>query len=112
MAGIDLKVAADIVILSPVTDYIITGFFLEITAYSGITQDCSVSIGKNATAYDNLWLDQIAVGLNGVGAIYDFPAFGKMVEILSAEVVKMKINTGAVGTTLTARAHMIAYEKP
>jgi len=76
------------------------------TTATAITAPPTAGVGI-AAGEDDIFASQILTGLLAVGNAWRFPSGGKFQIATAGQIVKLGIDTGATGTTLTLDAHVI-----
>ena len=114
--SVDLKTVAATTLYTVTTgkSCVLTSVVLRSTNGSGWSVGMTVSIGTNATDYNNLvssGINQNYSKVTGYADIYDFGDYSTSGYIVtSAEVIKLNVTTGATATTDTVSVDIFGYE--
>ena len=88
---------------------IIYSVVLRCAAASAITDEATISIGVAAGENDVF----SAIKITGVKLVNDswtFPPIGKAIRLLSGNILKLRVNTAATGTSQIIAADVIGYQ--
>ena len=116
-ASIDLKaVAATTLWTVPGgINAVITGLMLRITAITAITVDPEIGVGI-AAGEDDIMYRSPLIGIQSGAADMQFNCAmffgGLQAQVSPADVVKLGVDVGATGTTLTVTADLLGYVIP
>ena len=105
---VDMKVAANTTLFTVPggVSVIANKILVVIDGASAITVDAAASVGFTAATYDNISVNQVLVNMRTVDDVWEFPSFARRVMAQAADVITFKVNTGATGTTLTAKVYL------
>jgi len=78
---------------------------------TAITSDASVSVGSNASAYDDVIADQSLVQFRTTDKGWKIIDFGAFTQAQASSDIKLRVNTAASGTTLDAHVYLLGFLK-
>jgi hypothetical protein len=110
-AGVNGLVTGTTNLFTAPQDAIITGVIVEVTTGTAVTVPPILGVGVASGEADVLF-PALKAGLSATGEVYVDPILGIAVKVASGETVKLGIDTGGTGTTLTLRIHLIGYLIP
>lgn len=87
--------------------FIIDSVIVECTECTALSTEAVVSIGSNASDYNNLISSETLTGLNAIDKFYKKEVTGAKAIIQAAESVFVKINTAMTGTSQTAIFYLL-----
>lgn len=110
VAGINLKTVATTTLYTTPAGHtaVISAIILEITTGTSITVDAKAGVGI-AAGEDDIFSSENLVNTRAAGDVWSFSLKGKARTAPAASAVKLGVDTGATGTTLTATAHVFGF---
>jgi hypothetical protein len=88
---------------------VITSVAVRLTAATAAAGDSIVSVGTNASSYDNIITSSTLTGLDALTETFVIVTGGLIHTAAAAEVVTFNITTADTGTTATAAVELIGY---
>lgn len=88
---------------------LVTGVMIEITAATAAAGDAVVSIGTNASTYDDIIVATTLTGLDATTEAFMLLVEGNIHKAAAAEVITFQVDTADTGTTLTATVNLIGF---
>lgn len=107
--NVDGKTSGAVKIFSPPQDFVVFGIQIVLSDSSGVILAPIVSIGTNASSYNNMETAIVLTPLSSVNNIFNvsMPNPGFVVE--QDQDVYIKVNTAAIATTYTFKIIIIGY---
>lgn len=107
---VDLKSAASTLLYTTLSNglrFVPVKVVAEVTAADTIAVVASLSIGTNATSYNDILAISALTGLSAVNKIIEFSPLAAAISSIAGNTgIYVKVTTGATATTCTGRIHL------
>lgn len=87
--------------------FFVDSIIVESTECTSLSTEAVLSVGANASDYNNLMASETLTGLNAVDKFYKKVISGAKPIITASEVIYLKINTAMTGTSQTANIYLL-----
>lgn len=115
VSGINAKTVANTLIYTVPTGKtaIITQAIIRCTTASSISAGPTLSIGRNATTYNDIFASATITALTnagpGAGSAFGFSSIGIFAQASAADAINLALTSGATGTSQTIACDLIGY---
>lgn len=106
--SVDGKATGATNILTAPAELVVVAAIIRPSTATAITAPPVIGIGV-AAGEDDIFFARTLLGLTSIGTVYVFNATGIVAKVASGGIIKIGIDTGATGTTLTLSVDLLGY---
>lgn len=92
---------------------VVTWIIIRCTAAAAITVGPTVSVGRNATSYNDIYASEVVSALTnpgpGAGSMFGFGTIGMSSLAAAADVITLALTNASTGTSQTIAVDLIGY---